>query len=395
MVERLRQIGVLQHGFRPFFLLGAVWAAVAVILWMGVYQGHVAVPTAFGPLVWHRHEMLFGFVAAVMAGFLLTAVPNWTGRPFLSGLPLAGLALLWMAGRAAAAFSDAIGLVPAMIVDGGFLIVLAAWAAREIRAAGNRNLPVAAIVALLGILNILDYVALLGPAGLAGPAGRLAIGLVIVLISLIGGRIVPAFTRNWLANQPGGDRPLPTLFNNFDKAVLGVTIAAFLLWGLFPNAGISGGVLILAGLLHLVRLARWRGWRTGAEILVLILHLAYLWVPVGLILLGGGILMPAVPGGAGVHALSAGAMGAMPLAVMTRASLGHTGRALHAGPGTVLIYALVIAGGITRVAAYFLPAMQISLLGFSAGLWAGAFGLFVLLYGPLLFSAAGTGGEAD
>jgi len=379
---------LLSHGFRPFFLLAAAWAVAGLALWMGAFHGALSIPSAFDPMAWHRHEMLFGYVAGVIGGFLLTAVPNWTGQPVLTGRPLAGLALLWIAGRAAVASSGIIGVVPAMLIDAAFLLALAVWALRAVEQAGsNRNAPVVLVIALLGLTNIGDHAALLGWPALGEAAYRIGFSLVILLISLIGGRIVPAFTRNWLTNQRGAETDLPAAFGAVDKAALALTAAGLLGWAVLPESAAVGGLLILAGAGQLLRLSRWSGWRTGAEPLVTVLHLAYLWVPVGLLLLGASLVEPAIARNAGLHALGAGAMGAMPLAVMTRATLGHTGRMLTAGPGTVLIYLLVFAGGIARVAAYFVAGNSMIPLGLSAAFWMAAFLLFMVLYAPLLLAS--------
>jgi len=378
---------VLSHGFRPFFLLAGVWAVAGLALWMGAYHGAFSLASAFPPTAWHRHEMLFGYVAAVIGGFLLTAVPNWTGRPVLSGPPLAGMALLWIAGRVAVAFSGAIGVVPAMLVDGAFLLVLAGWALRAVAAAGNkRNLPVAVVIALLALANLGDHAGLAGWPELGEAAYRLGFSLVVMLIALIGGRIVPAFTRNWLTSARGAETGLPAGFGRLDGAALALTAAALTGWVLEPQNAALGWLFLAAGLVQLARLTRWRGWRTGSEPLVTVLHLAYLWLPVGLLLLAWSLIEPGIPRNAGLHALGAGAMGAMPLAVMTRASLGHTGRELTAGPGTVLVYLLIFAGAIARVAAYFAPEAHTALLGGSAALWMGGFLAFLAVYGPILLT---------
>jgi uncharacterized protein involved in response to NO len=374
----------LRGGFRPFFFFGAFWALAALALWICALAGAVTLPTAFDPLAWHRHEMLFGFVGAIIAGFLLTAIPNWTGRLPIAGMPLALLVGLWAAARLAVLFSGTIGVGAAMGLDVGFYFVLAAVGAREVLAAKNRNVPIVGLVLLFGIAAALDHAGALGLLADDGLGWRAGITLVIVLISLVGGRIIPSFTRNWLAKQ-GVREGLPGQPTRFDLAAIALTAVALGTWTAAPDAQAAGWLLALAGLVQLARLARWQGYRTLADPLVLILHVGYLWVPTGLALLGGSILGSALPAPAAIHALTAGAMATMILAVMTRASLGHTARELKAGPATVLLYVLVTLGALVRVAAP-LGAIDYMLgMEISAAAWGGAFLLFLVAYAPVLF----------
>jgi uncharacterized protein involved in response to NO len=364
---------LFSYGFRPFFLFGALWAAVAVPLWLGSFlHGGPAALTR----EWHIHEMLFGYLAAVIAGFLTTAVPNWTGRMPVIGPPLGGLVGLWIVGRLAMLFP---GHVAAM-VDSLFLIAFAAVIWREVLAGRNwRNLPVCILVSLFALANIAFHAA--GDAGVA-VAERLALGVAATLIALIGGRITPSFTRNWLRGQ-GRAAQLPNP-GWLDRAALGATGAAGLAWLVLPEAKAAGVLLALAGLLNLARLSRWQGWRTMREPLVAILHLGYAWLGLGLVLLGAARLTPAVEQTAGVHALTAGAVGVMTLAVMTRATRGHTGRPLHADKATVGLYAAINLAAATRVAAPFFPSAHVALLSVSAALWVVAFAGFAAVYSRML-----------
>ena len=208
----------LRGGFRPFFFFGAVWAVLALTLWVLAFSGILALPSAFEPLSWHRHEMLFGFVGSIVAGFLLTAIPNWTGRLPIAGWPLAGLFGLWAAARLAVLFSASTGMAAAFILDVGFYVVLAGLAAREVLAAKNRNLPIVGMVLLLGIANAADYAAAAGLLADTDVGVRAAIALIVMMISLIGGRIIPSFTRNWMAKQ-GIKHRLPTQTTRFDHAI--------------------------------------------------------------------------------------------------------------------------------------------------------------------------------
>ena len=377
---------ILRGGFRPFFLGGALWAVAALALWLTALAGQFTLPSAFDALAWHRHEMLFGFVGAVIAGFLLTAIPNWTGRLPIAGPPLASLFGLWLAGRLAVLFSGTVGLAIAAIIDVGFYLLLAAVAAREVIAANNRNVPIVGLVLLFGIASGLDYAAAAG-SGFVDPAlpWRLAVAIVTLMISLIGGRIVPSFTRNWLAKR-GVTQGLPGQPNRFDLAAIGLTALGLLSWIAAPAGRLPATILAFAAAAQAIRLARWRGWKAVSDPLVLILHVGYAWVAIGLALLAASQLGSLVIQSAAVHALTAGAMGTMILAVMTRATLGHTGRELRAGPTTSVMYMLVTLGAALRVAAS-LGTVDYPMGMEVAGLcWIGSFVLFILIYGPILFA---------
>jgi len=219
---------LLRQGFRPFFLFAGIWAPLGLVLTFARLQGWIAVPSAFDPLAWHFHEMLYGYVAAAIAGFLLTAIPNWTGRMPLHGMPLLALASLWLAGRLAMASSGLIGAGLAGIVDVTFLAALVALVLREITSGGNwRNLPVAAIVGLFALSNLLSHAEALDWLPDDGLGKRLGIAVVIALISLIGGRITPSFTRNWLVKQDANS--LPAQFGVVDRLALALTLTAILI----------------------------------------------------------------------------------------------------------------------------------------------------------------------
>ena len=384
--ERRPVPSFLSQGFRPFFLAAGLWSAGALALWVGVLAMGLAIPSRFDALSWHVHEMLFGFVNAAVAGFLLTAIPNWTGRLPVQGAPLALLAGLWLLGRITCFTSAFLAPWFAAAADLSFPALLVAVIAREIIAGRNwRNLPMVVPVTVLGIANLLMH---LEADGLALPVGlgwRLGLAAVIVLISVVGGRILPSFTRNWLAKRPGAD--LPAGHGWVDKAALGSLHAGLLGWAFLPEFRPIGLLLILAALLNLWRLLRWRGRRTAAEPLLLILHIGYGWLVLGAGLLGLSMLDADLPQSAAIHALTAGATGTMILAVMTRATRGHTGRALSADRATSVIYLLVSLAAITRVLAAFATAWMMPLLILSGSLWIAAFTGFVLSYGPMLLGS--------
>ena len=383
-IPRLRPYAgpaLFSYGFRPFFLFGSVYAGIAGLAWLPVFTGELTLLSAFAPRDWHVHEMLYGYVPAVVTGFLLTAIPNWTGRLPLQGMPLIVLVIAWFAGRIAVTFSAAIGWFPAALIDAGFLVLVAAAAAREIIAGRNwRNLKVVSLVVLLATANICFHL----EAHLAGAADysiRLGLAIIVMLITLIGGRIVPSFTRNWLVRENPGR--LPVSFNHFDAIVIAASAATLALWIITPRSLGTGIALIVTGALQAVRVTRWAGDRTARERLVLILHLGYAFVPLGFLLLGIASF-DLLPAAAGIHAWAAGAVGTMTLAVMTRASLGHTGHALVASRGTQAVYVAVVLAAVTRITAVVAPAYSIPLLVAAAVLWTFAFLGFGVAYGQTL-----------
>ena len=370
-------------GFRPFFFGGAAWALIALSLWICSLTGEISLPTALDPLAWHRHEMLFGFVGAIIGGFLLTAVPNWTGRLPIAGWPLAGLFGVWIAARLALLFSASTGLWLAALLDVGFFLLLGLLAAREVLESKNRNLPIVGMILLFGIADAVDYLSTTAEIPFPDLGWQFAISLVVLLISLIGGRIIPSFTRNWMMKQ-GITKGLPTQPSKFDLFVIAGTAVALLAWLSGPAETPTGIALLAAAALQAVRWARWRGYRTFADPLVLVLHVGYIWIPIGLGLLGAS-LMGLVPRSAAIHALTAGAMATMILAVMTRASLGHTARELKANAATVVVYLLVTGGAVLRVTA------SLRLIDYNWGIeiagftWGAAFLLFLMAYAPVLW----------
>ncbi|MCE3256100.1 MAG: NnrS [Nitrobacter vulgaris] len=379
---RARPFAIWTIGFRPFFLMAGVWSAVALAGWIAMLAMGLTLPSRFDPLTWHIHEMLFGFVLAVIAGFLLTAIPNWTGRAPISGLPLAALVLLWLAGRVTCLVSTSIPLGLAAAIDLAFPFVLCGVVALEIIVGRNwRNMVMPVPIAVLGVADLLMYLELAGSSVPAGLGWRLALTAIIVLISVVGGRIVPSFTRNWLVKKNAPR--LPPEHGHIDSLALVTLHAGMIGWAIFPEIWPFGWLLLLGAALNLWRLGRWRGMAARAEPLLTVLHTGYLWVIVGAALLGVSMLTDHVPQAAAIHALTAGAIGTMTLGVMTRVSLGHTGRALTADRITALIYLLVVLAAIARVAAWDSGASAM-LIEVSAALWIGSFGLFALRYGPIL-----------
>jgi uncharacterized protein involved in response to NO len=387
---------ILSAGFRPFFLGSSLWAAAAIPLWLAAYAAGLAVPTLLPPVVWHVHEMVFGFAAATVAGFLLTAIPNWTGRMPLQGMPLAALVGLWAIGRLAVLISGAIGAPLAAIADLSFPLAFLLVVAREILAGRNwRNLPMLAALSLLLAGNLLVHLAAFGLADTAELGNRIGLVTLFMLISIVGGRIIPSFTRNWLVKMRPGLARLPAPpETRLDLTVLVLVALALASWAAAPDAAATAAAVLIAGVAMALRLSRWRGLKTGREPLLLVLHIGYGWLAFGLLLLGVDAFVPVLPATAALHALTVGAVGTMTLAVMTRASLGHTGRPLTAGPGTRVIYLLITLAAALRVLSPLAGDQEVPALVLAGAAWSTAFGLFAILYGRALASPRAEGGTA-
>ena len=371
---------LFSYGFRPFFLSAALCAGVAIPVWVLLFTGGTDIDFLYPPQVWHVHEMVFGFLPCVITGFLLTAIPNWTDRPPMNGLPLMALWSVWLLGRLAMAL-PAIHPLVAATLDGAFLVLVAGIVWKEIILSSVWDrLPIGLVISLYAIANIFFHALLWNDTEIDIPA-RLALALIMILLALIGGRITPSFTEDFLIEK--GVTRLPAPFSRFDGLSIALVGISAVAWTVKPQALGTGYGLIAAGILNLIRVGRWQGHTTWREPLVLILHVGYSWLAMTLLILGGAILGVGLSTEDAVHALTTGAVGAMTLAVMTRASLGHTGRPKHASPLTVLIYIFVNLGALIRV---FGPNVYLAdtMLILSAMCWSGAYILFAIVYGPIL-----------
>lgn len=383
-------IPFLSYGFRPFFLGAALWACIAMILWLGLLSGSWTFATGYGVIAWHAHELLFGYVAAVMTGFLLTAIPNWTGRLPLQGGPLLALFMLWLAGRAAMLATNEVGTAAAVIIDCAYLVTLTAVIAREIVAGRNwRNLRVVVLVAVTALANIVFQAEVLiysTPAyGL-----RLAIAAIVGLIMVVGGRITPSFTSNWLTRHRSEKRPAP--LGRFDIYSIALATVALVAWIAAPDWYGTAALLLCMAIAQTARLSRWAGARTWREPILFVLHVGYGFVPLGALMLSLSILWPeVVPASGALHAWTTGAMGTMTLAVMTRATLGHTGRDVVSTPTTILIYGAIQVATLARVAAPLLLTIYYQALLVAGIGWLLAYGIFLLIYGPMLLGTKRTG----
>lgn len=375
---------LFERGYRTFFLGAGIFAGFAIPLWIVALKTGMEIPTSFSARDYHVHEMIFGYLSAVIAGFLLTALPNWTNRPAIDGLRLALLSALWVCGRIAIITSASWPLTAA-IVDASFLVVVAAVAWREVLAGGNiRNIPICLMVSLVALANITYHVVQLDGADTAW-VERLALGIVTILIALVGGRVIPAFSTNWM--KQNDISPLPVPFSLFDKTALLATVITIISWVFMPERELTGYLFSALFVLHVIRMFRWRGWQTFGEPLVLILHVGYMWLPIWFGLTGLAILAPDIfSTSSALHALTAGTVGMMPMAIMTRAILGHSGRKLTASRATQMIYVLIFCGALLRVFAETLPFDYLSVVTASGTLWAGGFVLFVFVYGRYCLS---------
>jgi len=372
------RMSLFAYGFRPFFLGAALYAVWGALGWILVWAGHVDFQPALPAMLWHAHEMVFGFLAAALAGFLLTAVPNWTGAAPLRGRGLALLFVLWSAGRVGAwTVADSAPMTFALL-DICFLPALAAWAGQAIiKARLLRNLPLVGLIVVLSGTNLAVHLDAVGMwQGAARPALHLAIGIVAMLVAIIGGRIIPAFTRNAL--RSAGLQTEPADKPALDKAAIISTPLCFLADAAgLPDPAIAG-LAALAAVLNFVRLLGWRPATAFGMPIVWVLHLGYAWLIVGFgmwaLSAGFGIGTPSMA----LHAFTLGAFGTMILGVMSRASLGHTGRPIRADGWLVLAYLLVTVATAGRaiVGPAFGGDIEQELIGVSGGLWASAFAVF-------------------
>jgi uncharacterized protein involved in response to NO len=372
---------LFSYGFRPFFLGASLFIGFAIPLWALVLAEVGGFHFHYPARDWHVHEMVFGFLPAVITGFLFTAIPNWTDRPPIRGRLLMLLTALWLLGRLLLATP----LVPRLFaasVDAAFLIAVAGVVWREIIASKSWDrLPMGLLVSMLACANVLFHVAILNGKETGLPE-RMAIGIVMMLMALIGGRVTPSFTEEFLIDSGRAERPAP--FSRYDAVAIALAGCSVLLWIFQPQSLVTGWLFLIAGVATCGRLMRWYGWLTWPEPLVMILHIGYGWFALSLLMLGGAMLEVGLPKEDAIHTFTTGAVGVMTLAVMTRASLGHTGRVRHAGLLTVLMYSLVNLGALLRV---FGPSAGLPLnpvLAIAAGSWSGAYILFASIYGPYL-----------
>ncbi|MFW2389417.1 MAG: NnrS family protein [Polyangiales bacterium] len=379
---------LFSYAFRPLFLLATIFAIVAVPLWVAAWLGYVPMPLALGsPSWWHAHEMIFGFAGAGVGGFALTAVATWTKRPPVAGISLLVLSMFWLVARIFFALPSPNFLVPGMVADLGYGLLLLGLMSREVIAArSQRNYKVLLLLALLVASNGLFFLALARNVGSAMIALLSGMWVVLLLVNLIGGRIIPGFTRNWLKRQMVNPQQksldLPAPFGRLDLIATWVLVA-FALAHVLGAPGRWTAVLgLLASVLMFVRLSRWQGIHGGSEPLVWVLHIGFSWLPLGVLLLTFA-QVGLLPRTAGIHALTSGAISTMIVAVASRAALGHTGRPLESHPLLTAAYVLITVAAICRVAATVGPAARVLLVA-SALSWTMGFLCFAWRYAPIL-----------
>jgi uncharacterized protein involved in response to NO len=381
---------LFSYGFRPFFLGAGVYAVIAMVIWIAwlITQQPAWLAPPGSPFAWHAHEMIFGFAIAAVAGFLLTAVPNWTGALPLSGRPLLFLFVVWVAGRVAMLGAGVLPVVVVAAVDLAFVPLLAVLAARQLFVKpAPRNFIFLILLAVMTAANAVYHAAVAGLVSVddAAPV-RVGLLVVVLMVAIVGGRIIPAFTHNWLhQNAPGS--PMPRRYAFLDVAAV-VSVALFAVCEILPVPAVyMGSLAIAAALVNAARLMSWRGWAAWRAPIVWVLHIGYAWVVVGLAMAGTAAFLPAIPGSLAMHAFGTGAVGTMVMAVTTRASLGHTGRPLIAPPPIVWAYGLVILAALLRTFGILLiPGFSMSFLAAAAAMWIMAFALFVFVYAPILTS---------
>jgi uncharacterized protein involved in response to NO len=375
----LKGIPFLRLGFRPFYVAGAMLAALIVPLWVAMFLGRVPLVPNAPPLLWHAHEMLFGFAVAIIVGFLMTAGKAWTGLATPRGPRLGALALLWLAARVTSVVGP---YAVYAVLDTALLPLVAAILVNVLlRARNHRNLPLALILALLASANLVFHLAVMDVLKVPVIAPLYAgLALIVMIECVMTGRVIPAFT---MSVTPGL-KLVATVW--IERVTLGITGLGLALWVFAPSGVVTLSMLALASVLHVRRLAGWRPWVTRSRPILWILHASYAWFPVGLALLALAQI-GLVPVSAGVHALAVGATGGLIIGMITRTARGHTGRPLQASAPEVLAYALVMTAAALRVLLPLVaPSLYVLALVGAAVAWSAAFVIYLWIYTPWLMS---------
>ncbi|MCC6535281.1 MAG: NnrS family protein [Burkholderiales bacterium] len=381
---RSNELALFALGFRPFYLLAALVAALSLPVWAAQYFGVLPMVGLVSGVAWHTHEMVFGFAIAVITGFLFTAVRNWTGLPTPSGRGLAALACLWVAGRIVMLTGPSL---LAALVDVAFLPAVAWSLWRPLHAARNRNQFFVAILAALAAVNAVFHT---GHAGLidVSPvrAMHIALAIVVMIVAIMAGRVIPAFTRNAVPAAR------VRMVRGLDAASLACLAGALIAWLAGLPAWLVVPLAVAAAVTHAARLWSWDPWSTRRQPILWILHVSYAWIPVGMLLLALAVAGVAGTTALGLHALGAGAVGGMIIGMITRTARGHTGRPLRVGASETLAYALVHLAALIRVILPLLwPQAYAAGIVVSAALWSAAFAIYLAVYGPFLLKARADG----
>lgn len=385
MGESYRGLSVFSAGYRIFFLSAAVWAVLALATWIAYIMGILG-PFAVDLLNWHAHELVFGYAGAVIVGFALTAIPNWTSRDTIGGARLGVLFVFWLGSRIGAIlllFGIDARLFTS-VIECIFYIQFLFLASNEVIVAKNqRNYKIIGIFAVF--VSAAVYTNLVRVELLDGTivGWRIGLGLLVILIAVIGGRIIPAFTANWMRKNEIVDTPI--MFSGFDIICIGALVVTIALFTIQSDSLLLTIMSFLTGTLHFIRLFRWRGWKTYRSPLVAILHISYMWIPIGFLLLGAanqGFMAEQTA----FHAWTVGAVGSMTLAVMCRASLGHAGLALEDHPSLTIVFVAISLAGLVRVSAGFCLDHYNILVGASGIAWCFAFMVFLVRFIPTYFA---------
>lgn len=371
-----RGFALWQLGFRPFYLLASIFAALSIALWTAQYQGWLSNSYLPGP-VWHAHEMLYGFTMAVIAGFLFTAVRNWTDRPTPTGGWLMAIAALWIAGRI-------LILTPwawlSALANAAFPIAVAVGIGVPLIKSGNRrNYFFIALLVCIGIAALCVHLTqILGWQMPAWIGIRVGLDLVLLIMTVMAGRVIPMFTTNAIPGAGSRRHPL------IERAAVGTVLLLAVLDAIQAEGPWLATVLALTALVHAVRWWLWAPRKTLRTPLVWVLHAAYAWIPIHLALRAASALQQ-IASPFAVHALTVGAIGGLTIGMMTRTAKGHTGRTLQAGRPDTICYVLILSAAVVRVfAPMLLPSSYGACVLISAGLWSGGFGLYAIRYwGPL------------
>ena len=369
---------ILRLGFRPFFLLGAIYAPLSIVLWVWMLQTGQPDALKAPALWWHVHEMLFGFAMAIVVGFVLTAVQNWTGINGTKSYRLAGLVALWIAPRIL--LWTPVPLWVTASIEALF-IACAAYAvgSRVIKAKGWRNLFFVPLFLLAIGANFASYATIKGlPPFPSSAVWQAMLWWFTLLLSVMGGRVIPFFT----ARRFNFDKAKPIVWL---ETAANVPLVALFLLSFFPMtfAQLGPGLMLLAGVAHLVRVMRWQPWRTLSEPLVWSLHVTYLCIPLSLILRGA--LSDPFASHNMLHLFAIGALGGVILAMITRVTMGHTGRAIYQGPNMGVAFMVIVLAALVRsVGVTWLPSYWIELVTLSGGLWVLAFTLYLVQFGKML-----------
>ena len=372
-------------GFRPTFLMTGLAALTLIPAWVAVWVFGAPLSSNWPPTLWHAHEMMFGFVGAAIAGFLLTAVPSWTGDRGFAGTPLMILVVVWFSGRLVVATGVLWSGGVVLAIDSGFLVLLAGLLAPPLLRARNRNTALLLVLGLLAICNIAFHWALIRrDASAASHTLLMAIDIALLMVTVIGGRILPAFTSSGL--RASGSKVTIRAWPQTSAAAIGAMVAVAFIDLLWPNSRGAGILAGVAAIIQAIRLTQWRTTATFKQPLLWILHVGYAWLPLGLGLKSAALLVGFAGSAFWLHALTIGVLATMIFGVMTRAALGHTGRPLVAHPLTVAAYVLLMLAGCARVFGLSTGLSYSLVILLSASLWTSAFAFFLWVYVPILCS---------